>query len=191
MPNSFATPWTVALQAPLPVGFPRQEQWSGLPFPSPGDLPNPGIKPMSPAWQADSLLLSHLGRPYPWLFGDKITIKYVFLRLYQGIVSVQFHSVTKSCPTLCDPITAACQGSLSIINSQSLLKLMSIKSVMPSNHLILYRPLLLLPSIFPSLRVFSNESVLCIRQPKYCLHITRYCLHNTKSSIVCLWLSVF
>ena len=91
MPNSFATPWTVALQAPLPVGFPRQEQWSGLPFPSPGDLPNPGIKPMSPAWQADSLLLSHLGRPYPWLFGDKITIKYVFLRLYQGIVSVQFH----------------------------------------------------------------------------------------------------
>ena len=47
--NSFATPWTVARQAPLPVGFYRQEQWSGLPFPSPGDLPNPGIKPSSPA----------------------------------------------------------------------------------------------------------------------------------------------
>ena len=65
------------------------------------------------------------------------------------------------------PWTAACQASLSITNSQSLLKLMSIKSVMPSNHLILCRPLLLLPSIFPSIRVFSNESVLHIRSPKY------------------------
>ena len=65
------------------------------------------------------------------------------------------------------PWTAAHQASLSIINSQSLLKLMSIKSVMPSNHLILCRPFLLLPSIFPSVRVFSNESVLCIRWPKY------------------------
>ena len=63
--------------------------------------------------------------------------------------------------------TAACQGSLSITNSQSLLKLTSIKSVMPSNHLILCRPLLLLPSIFPSIRVFSKESVLHIRWPKY------------------------
>ena len=65
------------------------------------------------------------------------------------------------------PWTAACQASLSITNSQSLLRLMSIKSVMPSNHLILCRPLLLLPSIFPSIRVFSNESVLHIRWPKY------------------------
>ena len=65
------------------------------------------------------------------------------------------------------PWTAACQVSLSITNSQSLLKLMSIESVMPSNHLILCHPLLLLPSIFPSIRVFSNESVLCIRWPKY------------------------
>ena len=48
MSNSFATPWTIACQAPLSMGFPRQEYWSGLPFPSPGDLPNPGIKPMSP-----------------------------------------------------------------------------------------------------------------------------------------------
>ena len=59
------------------------------------------------------------------------------------------------------------QASLSITNSWSLLKLMSIKSVMPSNHLIFCHPLLLLPSIFPSIRVFSNESVLCIRWPKY------------------------
>ena len=65
------------------------------------------------------------------------------------------------------PWTAAHQASLSITNSQSLLKLMSIKSVMPSNHLILCRPLLLLLSIFPSIRVFSNESVLHISWPKY------------------------
>ena len=65
------------------------------------------------------------------------------------------------------PWTAAHQASLSIINSQSLLKLMSIKLVMTSNHLILYHPLLLLPSIFTSIRVFSNESVLHIRWPTY------------------------
>ena len=65
------------------------------------------------------------------------------------------------------PWTAACQASLSITNAQSLLKLMSIESVMPSNHLILCCPLLLLPSVFPSIRVFSNESVLRIRWPKY------------------------
>ena len=65
------------------------------------------------------------------------------------------------------PWTAARQASLSIANSQSLLKLMSIESVMPFNHLILCRPLLLLPSIFPSIRVFSNESVLHIMWPKY------------------------
>ena len=65
------------------------------------------------------------------------------------------------------PWTAACQASLSIIDSRSLFKLMSIKSVMPFNHLVLCHPLLLLPSIFPSIRVFSNESVLPIRWPKY------------------------
>ena len=64
------------------------------------------------------------------------------------------------------PWTAACQASLSITNSQSLLKLMSIESVMPSNHLILRCPLLP-PSIFPSIKVFSNESVLCMRWPKH------------------------
>ena len=63
--------------------------------------------------------------------------------------------------------TAACQASLSITNSQSLLKLMSVESVMPFNHLILCRPRLLPPSIFPSIGVFSNESVLRIRWPKY------------------------
>ena len=53
----FVTPWTVAYQAPLSMGFSRQEYWSGLPFPSPGDLPNPGIEPRSPALQADALTL--------------------------------------------------------------------------------------------------------------------------------------
>ena len=66
------------------------------------------------------------------------------------------------------PWTAAHQGSLSIANFQSLLKLMPIDSEMPSNHLILYHLLLLLPSIFPRIRVFANESVLRIRWPKYC-----------------------
>ena len=65
------------------------------------------------------------------------------------------------------PWTAARQASLSITSSQRLLKCMSIESVLPSNHFILCRPLLLLPSIVPSIRVFSNESVLCIRWPKY------------------------
>ena len=82
-------------------------------------------------------------------------------------VSVQFSLVSQSCPTLCDCRTAARQASLSITNSRNLLKLMSIKSVMPSNHLILCHPVFLLPSIFPSIRVFSNESALCIRWPKY------------------------
>ena len=71
------------------------------------------------------------------------------------------------CSTLCDPMDCSNQASLSITNSWSLLKPMSIESLIPSNHLILCRPLLLLPSIFPSIRIFSNESVLHIRWPKY------------------------
>ena len=74
--------------------------------------------------------------------------------------SVVFHSLFAT------PWAVACQASLSITNTKSLLKLMSLELVMPSNHLILCRPLLL-PSIFPSIRVFSNKSVLCIRWPKY------------------------
>ena len=81
--------------------------------------------------------------------------------------SVQFSSVTLSCPTLVTPWTAACLASLSLTSSRSLLKFMSTELVMPSNHLILCHPLLLLPSICPSIRVFPNESVLCIRWLKY------------------------
>ena len=85
--------------------------------------------------------------------------------LWLHLLSVQFscRSVVSDCAT---PWTAACQASLSISNSWSLPKLMSIESVMPSNHLIPCRPLLLLPSIFPRIRAFSNESALCIRWPK-------------------------
>ena len=79
----------------------------------------------------------------------------------------QFRSVTQSCLTVCDAWTATRQASLSITNSRTLLKLMSIESVMPSNHLILCCHLLLLLSIFPSIWVFYNESLLHIRWPKY------------------------
>ena len=87
---------------------------------------------------------------------------------HQGSLNpVQFSSVAQSCPTLATSWTIACLASLSITNSWSLLKLMSIESVMPSNHLILCCPLLLQPSIFSSNEVFSNESVLHIKWPKY------------------------
>ena len=79
----------------------------------------------------------------------------------------QFSSVAQSCPTFCNPWTVASQASLSITNSQSLLRLVSIESVMPSNHLIFCHPLLLPPSIFPSIRIFANRSVLHMRWPKY------------------------
>ena len=76
-------------------------------------------------------------------------------------------SVTQLCLTLCDPMNCRTPCFLSFTISWSLFKLMSIESLMPSNHLILYHPLLLLPSIFPSFRVFSSKSTLCIRWPKY------------------------
>ena len=76
-------------------------------------------------------------------------------------------TIAQSCPTFATPRTIACQASQSITNSRCLLKLMSIELVMPSNHLILCCPLLLLPSIFPRGKVFSNKSVLHIRWPDY------------------------
>ena len=82
-----------------------------------------------------------------------------------GGVGTLCSSVTQSCLTLCDPMTVARQASLSFTTSQSLLKLMSIESVMPSNRLILCHPLLFLPSVFPSIRIFSNELVPHIRWP--------------------------
>ena len=86
---------------------------------------------------------------------------------YTLCLSVQVSSVAQSCPTLCDPMHCSSQASLSITNSRSLPKLMSIELVMPSNHLILCHPLLLLPPILPSIRVFSNESTVRMRWPNY------------------------
>ena len=100
--------------------------------------------------------------------------------------SLQSSSVTQLCPTLCDLWTAARQISLSFTISQSLLKLMSIESVIPSNHLIFCHPLLLLPSIFPSIRVFSNESAFCIRWPKYWGFRFSISLSNEYSGLVSL-----
>ena len=99
-------------------------------------------------WQADSLPLSHQGRP-------KVLVQFSSV---QSLSHVQLFAT---------PWTPARQASLSITNSQSPPKPMSIESVMPSNHLILCCPLLLLPPIPPSIRVFSNESALCIKWPKY------------------------
>ena len=115
--------------------------------------------------------------PSKTVFGEKLGL----LCIYRGNAELYGHSgnqyakflpccycsVAKSCLALLTSWTAAHQASLSFTISQSLLKLMSIELVMPSNHLILCPPLLLLPSIFPSIRVFSNESALCIRWPKY------------------------
>ena len=86
--------------------------------------------------------------------------------IFKGHV-IQFSSVAQLCPTLCDPMDCSTPGLPVHHNPRSLLKFMSIQSVMPSNHLVLCRPLLLPPSVFPSIGVFSNESVLHIRWPKY------------------------
>ena len=141
----FEAPWTVVHQTLLFMGLPRKEHWSGLPCPPPGDLPNPQIEQhlLCPLhWQAGSLPLEPPGKA-------------------QQVHYVHFSSATRSCLNLCDTMTAAHQVSLSITNSWSLLKLTSTEKVMPSDHLILCHPLSLLPSIFPSIRVFSNELVIC------------------------------
>ena len=148
----FVTPWTVAYQASPSMGFFRQEYWNGLPFPSLGDLPDPGIEPGSPVFQADALTSEPPGKPYDWLVCWS---------------SVQFSSVLSRVRLFATPWIEACQASLSIINSWSSPKVMCIELVMPSSHLILCCPLLLLPPIPPSIKVFSNESTLHMRWLKY------------------------
>ena len=128
----------------------RDTRTFGLLCPLPGDLPDPGIKPVS--------LMS------PALAGGFFTTSATWEAPFSHFSSVQLLNSVRLFVT---PWTAARQASLSITNSRSLLKLMSIESLMPSNHLILCRPLLLLPSIFPSIRVFSNESPLHMRWPDY------------------------
>ena len=134
------------------MGLSRQEYWSGLPCPPPRDLPDPGIKAASLSSPA---LAGGFFTTSATCEAPDLTIQFSSVQLLNH---VQLFAI---------PWTAAHQASLSITNSRSLLKLMSIKSVMPSNHLILCCPLLLMPSIFPSIRVFSNESALRIRWPKY------------------------
>ena len=106
---------------------------------------------------------------------------------------LQFSSVAQSCPTLCDPWTAAHQACLSITISQSLLKLMSSESVMPSNHLVLCCPLLLLPSIFIRIQFFSNESAR-IRWPNYWCFSFSISPSNQYSGLISFtmdWLDLF
>ena len=200
----------MAHQAPLSMGFPRQEYWSG------------GIQPCLLSllhWQADSLPLNHLGsllecsnlqsthwaeayfiytqgwpkilcwkalRKFSSEKEEKILWQWHLIFLTQCVTvnilklfwlpvtennrkQLQFSSVQSLSHVrlFATPWIAARQASLSITNSQSSLKLMSIESVMPSSHLIFCRPLLLLPPIPPSIRVFSNESTLLMRCPKY------------------------
>ena len=101
-------------------------------------------------------------------------------------IIIQFSSIQSlsRVPFFATPWTEAHQASLSITNTWSLLKLMSIQSLMASSHLVLCRPLLLPPSIFPSIRIFSNESVLCIRWPKYWSFSFRLCPSNEYSGLI-------
>ena len=176
------TPWTVAHQAPLPMEFSRQEYQSGLSFPSAGNLPDPGIKPQFPALASNVLVIyvvckcssqsvtyltSVICRQRFFIFVKSSSVFYVCFWCSKNLStssSVQSLSRVRLFATLW---TAARQASMSITNSQSLLRLISIQLVMPSNHLVLSCLLLLLPSIFPGNRVFASESVLRITRPKY------------------------
>ena len=152
------------------------------------DLPRPGIKRMSPALAGGFLTTGPPGKPFSrtcnsfllFLFNynaiGSIQILTVLssqiVPLYQYVISLFILlsaccSVAQLCLTLCSPMDAAHQSCQSITISQSLLKLMPTESVMPSKHLILCHPLLLLSSVFPSIRLFSNESDLRISWPKY------------------------
>ena len=140
----------LAHQAPLSVGFSRQEYWSGLPCPSPGNLPNPGLNP-------GLLHCKELqGSPCGTIW-------------YPKFQRWSFSSVQFSCPVMSDSLQPhglqharlPCPSPIPGICSNSCL------SVMPSNNLILWCLLLLLPSIFPSIRIFSRKSILHIRWPKY------------------------
>ena len=115
-----------------------------------------------------------------------LSISSGYFQIFMVKRKYQFSSVQSlSCVSLYEtPWTVACQASLSITDTRSLMKLMPIMSVMPSNHLILCHPLLLLPSIFPSIRVFSNESVLRIGWPKYWSFRFSISLSNVYSGLI-------
>ena len=190
---AFCHPWTVACQASLSMEFSRQEDWSGLPFPSPRDLPNRGIEPESPAFQADPLPSEPPGKPKIMLVTFNTNLMFTIIiftktlsgrrLLYSqfywwgnrglkklivqvGHVVIRNYDLDLSPPDqllfqslshvwlFVTPRTAAHPASLSTI-SWNLLKLMSIELGIPSNHLVLCHAILLLSSIFPSIRVFS------------------------------------
>ena len=142
-------PWIVAHQSPLPMEFSRQEYWSGVPLPTLQDLSDPGI-------ELASLVSPALAGRF---FTTLLLLSYTYLVNHKPLLLLFSRSVVSN--SLRPHGLQHTRLPLSFTISQSLLKLMSIEWVMPSNHLILCHPLLLLPSIFPSIRVFSNESALC------------------------------
>ena len=135
----------------MSMGFSWEEYWSGLPWPSPGDLSKPGIEPMS--------LMS------PALAGGFFTTS----TIWEAPFTIQFSSVQSLSRVrlFATPWITAHQASLSNTNVRSSLRFTSIESVMPSSHLILHHPLLLLPPGPPSIKVFSNETTLSARWPKF------------------------
>ena len=166
-PPSAPSPWGVTTEAvsfsSCPATLPTSATLQGLEDPELNSGQDCATSVLRERWSE----LQHMN----WGRGDTYVPTHNTRDIWSGrwtlnTFSVQFGSGAQSCQTLCNPWPAACQASLSITNSQSLLKLMSIELVMLSSHLILCFPLLLPPSIFPSIRVFSNESVLHIRWPK-------------------------
>ena len=99
--DSFATPWTIVCQSPLSMGFPRQEYWSGLPWPPPGCLPDPRIQTVSSAWQVDSLPLSHLGRPCTTITTIHFQNFFIFHLETISIKQLTFHSLLPAWVTSC------------------------------------------------------------------------------------------
>ena len=135
----FSTLWTGAHKVPLSMGLSRQDSWKELPCPPPrGSSPSRDQTHVSYVSCIGRWVLYHLGSPFLWLFW---------------------------CVWLCDPMDCSTPGLPVYHQLLEFTQTLSIESVMPSNHLILCRPLLCLPSIFSSIRVFSDESVLCIRWP--------------------------
>ena len=167
----------------------RQEYWSGLPFPSP-EVTCSLLETILWPWITCVLW----DAKYTFSSQEAVTLIPLWHQALTQFRSVQFSHSVMSCVQLYEtPWTAACQAPMFITNSQSLLKLMSIKSVTPSNHLILCCPLLLPPLILPSIRVFSNKSVLHIKWPKYWSFIFNISPSNEYSGLVSFrmdWLDV-
>ena len=153
----FATPWTVAYQAPPSIGFSRQEYGSGLPFPSPGHLPDPGIEPRSPALEADALTSEPPGKQLPnqYMVTLKIIVDYIK-------VLERMFSVTKLYLTLCISMDWSVLG-FSVLDCFPEFAQTHVcwigDAIQPSHPVV--------PSIFPRIRVFSNELTVHIRRPKY------------------------